>query len=227
MSQFPLPSPLPSPTGPATTGSGGGGFAFNFSNLNPYLDSLLGRWGQVMDIQTERLRAQPQRDEIAFNEWLKKREFDRDLAQSQNDQDLARDRETANTSAFNRAQIQQQRMDAEKRCQAARQQGIPCASPGSGSTYGGSSQGGVPSAGLDSSAPVNQVATPAFGPRGSSGGGQTVNVSASGGGGGYVTPGGGGYFSATGAANPAAGFSLPDYWNTDAGADDDERRDRR
>lgn len=203
------------------------GSTWNFQfPTNPYLGALMGRWNEILGIQTERMRAQPQRDEVAFQEWLRKREFERNMQTADFERMKANDQETANTSQFNRAQIEQARRDAEANCQAARQRGIPCAAPGAGSAYGGSSTGGVPDAKIDASPRVNQVATPAYGPR-TSGGGTNVNVVAQGGGGGYVTPGGSGYFSAAGAANPAAGFSLPDYWNTDAGASDDERRDRR
>lgn len=212
MSQFPVPSPLPGGGRPE-----GGGFSFNFSGINPYLQSLLGRWGEVMDIQTERLRAQPQRDEVAFQEWLRKRAFERD--QMEREQGRADDaaKEAANTNSFNRAQVEIDRRNAETNCQALRQRGIPCAAPGGpGSTYGGSSEGGVASAKLGASPSVQNASAPAFGPRSGTAGAVVNNYAPTSG------PGPQYLASAGGAAGIAqgSGVTIPDYWKTDAGADD-------
>lgn len=59
------------------------GVRFDLSALNPFLEALTSRWGEVMDIQTERLADQPARDRLAFESWLAKRRDEakmRDLA---------------------------------------------------------------------------------------------------------------------------------------------------
>ncbi|MEK7765283.1 MAG: hypothetical protein AAB368_03500 [bacterium] len=54
---------------------------FNIQGLQPYLNALMGRWGDVMDIQTERLRGQADFDPRARQEWLEKRQFEREMEQ--------------------------------------------------------------------------------------------------------------------------------------------------
>ena len=41
------------------------------ANMQPYLDKMLSYWGPMMDTQLERAQAMPERESIAFDEWLR------------------------------------------------------------------------------------------------------------------------------------------------------------
>ncbi len=49
-----------------------------FGGLSPLFNALLGRYGQAMDYQLQDLSKMPGRNELAFNDWLKKRAFERE-----------------------------------------------------------------------------------------------------------------------------------------------------
>ena len=59
--------------GPVPRGRWGGGVSFDLSGLNPFLEALGNRWGQMMDIGLERAQQMPARDQVAFESWLQKR----------------------------------------------------------------------------------------------------------------------------------------------------------
>lgn len=63
-----------------TTGSSWG---WNMQGLNPLINALAGRWNEAMGYQLQDLSRMPGRNEIAFNEWLKKREFEREAQEYQ------------------------------------------------------------------------------------------------------------------------------------------------
>lgn len=63
--QFP-PSRIPPPGGIADVAQ-----PPPISGMNPYLDSLMNRWNEVMDLQLRRMEPLPQRDAIAFREWTR------------------------------------------------------------------------------------------------------------------------------------------------------------
>lgn len=73
MPDFPNPEyPSPFPT------RSGYGFSFPSSDM---FNSLLSRYGQAMDYQLQDMSKMPGRNEVAFNEWLKKREFEKQQAE--------------------------------------------------------------------------------------------------------------------------------------------------
>lgn len=211
MSQRPMPIPRRTPPAPETGSSWS--WNLNLGGLNPILNAMLERWQNMADINVAEAETGRGRNALAFQDWLRKRQFERDMAtkQYENVRDVqAEDRRRYDMA---RGDVDKARMDAENNCAALRAQGIPCANPSSGgSTYGGSSSGGVPAA--RPSLDYGRPATPAWGPtetyRGV-GDGTTIvnnpNYSASPG---QFVSGGGG------ASMPSSRIDIPDFWETSA-----------
>ncbi len=50
----------------------------NLGGLSPMFNALLGRYGQAMDYQLQDMARMPGRNELAFRDWLTKRQFERE-----------------------------------------------------------------------------------------------------------------------------------------------------
>lgn len=183
----------------------------NLGGLNGMLNAMLSRYQNMADINIAEAESSRPRNARAFEEWLQKREFDREMTEWEAKNRMSRQSEDDRRWNIEQERAGQPQRDAERNCAAARAKGIPCAAPGGGLTYGGSSQGGVPAARTSPSV-YTPVETPAWGPRtGSGGGGGSTTVNA--GGRTTVVAGGGG---GGGAASFNTGFRMPDYWDTNA-----------
>lgn len=206
---------------PTRTPGGGSSMTWNWNlgGINDYLDALMQRMPEIMDIQLSRLREQPQRDAIAFQEWLRKREWERKMQARQQWEAEKLNRERNSMLQHQQGEADERTMWEEQNCAAARAQGLPCAAPGAGVGYGGSS--GVPSAAALTPSVGERPEQPAYGPRNSAPPPTapppvTVNV-------------GGGAFGIDPAYTMSNSdyfrmMSAPEYWDTETSAT--RRRDR-
>lgn len=156
----------PMPGQPTRTPGGGGStnyWNWNMGSISDYIDALMSRMPEIMDIQLSRLREQPQRDARAFQEWLRGKNWERQM-------DARRQWEAEKAERERRSMLQHQQSEADKRTMweeqiaaAARAAGIPAAAPGAGLGYGGSSA--VSSAAQLTPSAGDPPEQPAYGPR--------------------------------------------------------------